>query len=295
MLCWELFRHSLDYSNQLAKRYGFNLMNSVNTNGSILDDEKISYLKKYDVNVCVTFEVFEDIQNAQRGKWAVVRDNIKKMLDNGIEVILSSIITPISVTRIPRLVETVTSEYAGVRTLLIEPVVDMASSHFKSIDDIRKFYDVYTQGFFEALPIAESHNVRLLNSVIRKLWRKHIRFCDGEISLTAHGTISGCTSVSSPREKYYDEYCYGDARKNPIFIDRSKFTKLLNRNLYSYKKCENCFLKWHCCGGCEFRNVLYSENALDVVCDFNQKFALKYLLDILRHNLLMEEENINEY
>lgn len=295
MLSWDLFRHSLDYSDQLAKRYGFSLMNSVNTNGSILDDEKIEYLKKYDVTVCVTFEVFEDIQNAQRGQWAIVRENIKKMLDNGIRVILSSIITPISVSRIKKLVEIVTSDYSGVRTLIIEPVVDMTSSNFNSIAEIRNFYKAYTEGFFEALPIAEEHNVRLLNSVIRKLWRRHIRFCDGEISLTALGTISGCTSVSSPREKYYEDFCYGDARKNPIYIDHSKFAKLLNRNLYSYKKCKNCFLKWHCCGGCEFRNNLYSEDALDEVCEFNRNFALKYLLDILRHNLILEGENVNEY
>lgn len=295
MLAWDLFKHSLEYSSELARRYGFELMNSVNTNGSILNEEIIDYLKQYDVTVCVTFEVFEDLQNAQRGQWTKVRENIRTMLASGIRVILSSIITPLSVGRVKELVETVVSEYPGVRTLIIEPVVDMASSNFNTLEELRGFYEKYSEAFFRALPIAEANGIRLLNSVIRKLWRKHVRFCDGEISLTAFGTISGCTSVSSPKEKHYEDYRYGDARVNPIQIDESKFSRLLNRNLYSYAKCDDCFLKWHCCGGCGFRNDLYSEEALGVVCEFNQNFALRYLLDILRNNLMAEGEDINEY
>lgn len=292
MMCWNLFKHSLDYSNLLAERYGFKLMNSVNTNGSILNDEIIKYIKKYDVTVCVTFEVFEDIQNAQRGQWEVVRRNIKTMLDNGIRVIISSIITPLSVARMSQLVKTITLEYPGVKTLVIEPVVDMQSSTFNTLEDLSKFYNDYSDQFFESLPTAETNNIRLLNSVIRKLWRKHIRFCDGEISLTALGTISGCTSVSSPREKGYNDYCYGDARVSPIKFDHAKFSNLLGQNIFSYEKCQNCFLKWHCCGGCQFRNELYSKEQLDVVCGFNQNFALKYLLDVLRHNLEIEGDNL---
>lgn len=294
MLCWNIFKHSLDYSNELAARYGFTLMNSVNTNGSILNDEILTYLKKYDVTVCVTFEVFEEIQNAQRGQWNIVKDNIKTMLEKDIRVIVSSIITPLNVNRLPELVNIIVNEYKGVRTLILEPVVDMASSSFKSLEEISSFYQIYTNQFFEALPIAEKHNIRLLNSVIRKMWRKHIRFCDGEISLTAMGTISGCTSVSSPRETHYSDYCYGDARKEPIYIDRKKFEGLLDRNVFSYAKCDNCFLKWHCCGGCQFRNDIYTEKQLEIVCDFNRQFALRYLIDILRHNLLLEGDDLNE-
>lgn len=294
MLCWDTFKHSLDYSNELAKKYGFKLMNSVNTNGSILNDEILTYLKKYDVTVCVTFEVFEDIQNTQRGQWNIVKENIKTMLEKGIRVIISSIITPFSVNRLPELVSTIVSEYKGVRTLILEPVVDMASSSFSSLEEIYRFYQNYTNQFFDALPIAEKNEVRLLNSVIRKMWRKHIRFCDGEISLTAMGTISGCTSVSSPREVHYSDYCYGDARKETIYIDKEKFEGLLNRNVFSYTKCDNCFLKWHCSGGCQFRNDIYTEEQLEIVCDFNRQFALRYLIDILHHNLQLEGDDLNE-
>ncbi|MCF2599814.1 radical SAM protein, partial [Phocaeicola barnesiae] len=280
MLCWDTFKHSLDYSNELAKKYGFKLMNSVNTNGSILNDEILTYLKKYDVTVCVTFEVFEDIQNTQRGQWNIVKENIKTMLEKGIRVIISSIITPFSVNRLPELVSTIVSEYRGVRTLILEPVVDMASSSFSSLEEIYRFYQNYTNQFFDALPIAEKNEVRLLNSVIRKMWRKHIRFCDGEISLTAMGTISGCTSVSSPREVHYSDYCYGDARKETIYIDKEKFEGLLNRNVFSYTKCDNCFLKCHFTRPFQFRNFFYSFFHLLIVFYFNIHFALIYLIYI---------------
>lgn len=295
MLCWELFKHSLDYSAHLAQKYGFNLMNSVNTNGSILTDEILEYLLKYDVTVCVTFEVFEDIQNAQRGQWERVRDNIKKMLSCGVRVIVSSIITPLNVNRIERLVNILTTEYSGVRTIIIEPVVDMASSSFKDLTETKEFYDEYTLNFFKALPNADKHNVRLLNSVVRKMWRLHTRFCDGEISLTALGTISGCTSVSSPREVRYTNYCYGDANTAKITINADHFKDLLKRDVFSLPRCEGCFLKWHCAGGCAFRNDIYSDEQMDVVCDFNRRFALKYLLDILNHNLTLEGESLSEY
>jgi len=295
MLCWDLLRHSLDYSSDLARRYGFNLMNSVNTNGSVLTDDILDYLLKYDVTVCVTFEVFEDIQNAQRGEWGKVRENIKKMLDLGVRVIISSIITPLNVDRIEQLVDVLTTEYAGVRTIIIEPVVDMVSSSFRDLEETKIFYERYTTNFFKALPYAEKSQVRLLNSVIRKMWRLHTRFCDGEISLTALGTISGCTSVSSPREQHYTDYCYGNANTEKITINNNHFRQLLDRNVYSIRKCDGCYLKWHCAGGCAFRNDVYTESQMDLVCEFNRKFALKYLLDILDYNLSLEGDSLSEY
>lgn len=295
MLSWELFRHSLDYSNLLAGKYGFNLMNSVNTNGSILTDEILEYILKYDVTVCVTFEVFEDIQNAQRGQWATVKANIKRMLENSVRIIISSIITPLNVDRIEELVNILTTEYSGVRTIIIEPVVDITSTSFKNLAETEKFYSRYTDNFFKALPLAEAHNVRLLNSIIRKMWRLHTRFCDGEISLTALGTISGCTSVSSPREEHYGDYCYGNANVSPITIDDKHFSELLHRDVFSLTKCVGCFLKWHCAGGCTFRNDVYSDDQMKIVCDFNRQFALRHLLDILDHNLSLEGTSVSEY
>ena len=294
MLCWELFRHSLDYSEFLASKYGFRLMNSVNTNGSILTDDILDCLLRHDVTVCVTFEVFEDIQEAQRGQWRRVRENIHAMLERGVRVIISSIITPLNVDRIERLVRIVTEEYPGVRTLILEPVVDMTSTNFKSLQEISDLYKAYAKGFFCALPVAEAHGVRLLNSVIRKMWRLHTRFCDGEISLTALGTISGCTSVSSPREAYYEQYCYGDANVSPIKIDNAHFEDLLRRDVFSYPQCRGCFLKWHCAGGCSFRNDLYTPGQMEIVCDFNRDFALKYLLNVLEHNLKLEGDELSE-
>lgn len=278
-LSWDIFKYSLDYSDGLARRYGFQLMNSVNTNGSILTDEMLNYLVKYDVTVCVTFEIFEEIQNKQRGQWAKVKANLERMLDAGARVIISSIITPDSVDKMPQMINEVVTYYPRVRTVVFEPVVDVASNSFDDQHTIEDFYHKYIAGFFEALPIAEQHRVRLLNSVIRKLWVVHTRFCDGEISLTPEGKISGCTSVSSPKERLFEKYNYGDAsQQGGVYIDEEKFESLLHTNVHTYEKCKDCFLKWHCCGGCQFRNELYSEEQLNIVCNFSRCFATRYLL-----------------
>lgn len=279
MLVWDTFKYALEYADELSHRYGFTLMNSVNTNGSILTDEILEYLLKYNVTVCITFEIFEKIQNQQRGQWKVVRDNLLRMCEAGVHVILSSIITPDSVEQIPDLLHEVLICYPQVKTIIFEPVVDISSQWFKKQKDINTFYKRYTELFFQAQPMAEERRVRLVNSVIRKMWITHERFCDGEISLTPGGMISGCTSVSSPKEEMFNQYCYGDAnRPEGIILDTEKFEKLLQTNVYSYPKCENCFLKWHCCGGCQYRNDLYTAEELEVVCDFNRNFAKLYLL-----------------
>ena len=41
-------------------------------------------------------------------------------------------------------------------------------------------------------------------------------------------------------------------------------------NLYTKKKCENCFAKYHCSGGCAANNIIYRDDInepYDITCD----------------------------
>ena len=57
MLARELLQHSIEMIRQLEELYGLEVSIGIITNGSVLDDEICGILKKYDVQLKISFEV----------------------------------------------------------------------------------------------------------------------------------------------------------------------------------------------------------------------------------------------
>lgn len=123
------------------------------------------------------------------------------------------------------------------------------------------------------------------------------RFCTGEFCLTPEGTITLCHQISSPKEANYSDYIYARVNsENRIEIDNGKFKSLTAQNtVYTNPKCKDCFIKWNCGGGCMMQNNQYTEEILDVICDFTRRFSKTLLLERLREQFAEEGESLDEY
>ena len=273
LLSWDLVQFGIEYTNELAGRFGFpKLSYSVVTNGSVLNDNILETFKKYNVAVSVSFEILEQIQKLQRGNFEKVSQNIKQLINNGIHPQLRSTITKENVNLMRGMVDEVLQVYPGTRELMMEFVTDEES--FEGTEDIRAFFETYRKNFIEAHEYGASRGLLVDASVLRNFTLLIERFCPGEFTITPEGEISMCSRICSPKDPGYCDSIYGKVIPNKGFVvNQEKFEKLSDDNVYKHEKCENCFAKWHCGGGCMAQKYVYSEEVLNEICDFTRNFT----------------------
>jgi uncharacterized protein len=285
LLSWNTLKFALEYSDSLARNQGFNMKYILMTNGSLLNDSIIKYLKKYKVNVCVSFEIIEEIQNRQRGQYDRVAANISRMIELGLTPFLSSVITVHNVELMEQMVDTVNKLFPGIKYMNFDPVADPDA--FSSVSELKKFHDSFIENYFKAHKLSRSRNCGL-NCMMREISVSiNERYCPGQLCLTPESTISICHSVSSPKEAAFERCNYGIVRpgETPEF-DMKKFAALINKNVHSYQECRSCFARWHCGGGCLIYRNNYSPEMFEGICYFTREFVKRMLLNRLETEYL---------
>lgn len=277
LMSWNVTSRCIEYAKRKSDSEGLGLNISLITNGSLLNRNIIAFLKEYECNVCISFEVLEDLQNEQRKSFDIVDKNIKLLKETGVNTMLNSTITPLSVGRMVEMVNRVVAEYPFVAQYTLEPVTGI--SMFSTPSDMRDFYMQFMDNYLKAKTVAMDNGLKLRFTFDDALRDITVRHCPGKFCVTPQGTISICHLVSSPKEDRYDGCIYGRINDSgEIIIDYDKYNSLRNKNVFYYKRCEDCFAKWSCGGECMTRNETYPEEYMEEVCSFNKRFLLHQLL-----------------
>lgn len=276
-ISWEKVKFVMEYSDALAKEYGFHISYSFASNGSIMNDEILTALKRYNVKANISFDILEDIQNIQRKNYDLVCKNLDTLLDNGIFPTINSVITPLNVERQVEMVEQVHQRFPKLRRLSFDYVVD--ANLYALPGQLMSFYDAYIDNFFKARALGKKYNIVVSSIKYHNLEQIKMRACAGGFDLTPNGKFSMCFFVSSPNETLYDSFIYGAVNGEKIEFDKQKFKSLVEFTDNDRSQCHNCFLKWHCGGGCFYHVKTYTKEMLDVMCQFQRKFSLRALLD----------------
>lgn len=294
-LSWDVLSFGLEYGSELAARQGIRLMTTVVTNASRITEEMVKTFSKHHVQVRVSFEILEEIQNKQRGQYDAVCRGLDLLAGCSVPPMVRAMITPDNVELMPIMVETVHKRFGYVKELLFDPITSKET--FSDVEFTRAFYDRYYIKFLEARALATGYGIDLGCMPLRNLNMVVERFCTGEFCLTPEGTITLCHQISSPKEANYSDYIYARVNsENRIEIDNGKFKSLTAQNtVYTNPKCKDCFIKWNCGGGCMMQNNQYTEEILDVICDFTRRFSKTLLLERLREQFAEEGESLDEY
>lgn len=294
-LSWDILCFGLKYGSELAEQQGIQLMTTVVTNASRITEEMVKTFSKYHVQVRVSFEILEDIQNKQRGQYDAVCCGLNLLAKCSVPPMVRAMITPDNVELLPIMIETLHKKFNHVKEVLFDPITSKET--FSDVEFTKSFYDRYYLKFLEARTLATRYGIDLGCTPLRNLNMVVERFCTGEFCLTPEGTITLCHQISSPKEKNYSDYIYARINnENRIVIDNEKFKSLIAKNtVYTNPKCKDCFIKWNCGGGCMMQNNQYSEEILDVICDFTRRFSKTLLLERLREQFSDEGESLDEY
>lgn len=284
MQVFDKLQYIINYARALTDANGGQLDIMVITNGSLIKEEQVLFFKQQQVCVCVSFEITEFQQNMHRGHYDIVRDNILKLLASGVTPSINATITPQSVSQMTEMVEEAAAKFPGIKEVMFEPVTPVDG--FSSNLEMELFYDKFIEGFRDAKAKARQLNINLNTSILDNLNRLAFRHCQGKLCLTPQGTFSICHTVTSPLEKKYDSYCYGEVKKDGVFFDIDKFSQLQKINVNTFPRCKDCFAKWHCGGGCMSKVAAYNEAQMNIYCRYYRKHLLLLLLENLNENMI---------
>lgn len=270
LLSWELVRKGIEYAEAKAAERRQRLNVRIITNGSVLNDDVIAFLKAHRVEVSVSFELLEDIQNLQRKHYDLVRANICKLIAFGIPVQINSTITPANVGMMLEMLDVLVRDFPEVRTAMFEPVT--AQDLFPTPSHLKVFYEEYVKNFVAVREKGDESGVDITSFAYLRTVFPLDRACPGEFCITAEGFITGCYCVATRNEPLSGQTFYGIASERGVEFDMERFERLLGHNVYSKEMCASCEVKWNCGGGCFHQFHTYDVEYLDEVCGFTRNF-----------------------
>lgn len=275
LLSWPLVKHGIEYADSLASRYGFSLFMTITTNGSIMNDSIMDVLSQYGVLPNISFDILEEAQNKYRKHFRQVCEALDKLCEKGLIPVVNATITPDSVERMQEMFDFMNERFPLIDNMVFEPVV--SNEIFTTPRKLGAFYDKYIYHFFRTRTKAEAVHKNITCRIFKNIDSLLERGCPSKLALTPQGELSICYCVSSPKEKMYAQRVYGNVDANGVRIDEEKFKRINGINVHSYPKCEACFAKWHCAGGCMCPNDLYNAEHLEEVCRFTKEIIRRTL------------------
>lgn len=270
LLSWKIIRPALERVIDYSQRSGINLEVHFMTNGTIYRQDISKFLRDNGCTLCFSYEILEPLQSNIRGNYSLVSDNLKKYLEDGNTVFISSTITPLSVDYLKEMVDSIVSRFQGIDTITMEPVT--GSDIYETPENLACFYDRFDKNFMEAYSHASAHGISLHTS-IQGITDNYVkRYCPGKLCLTPMGTFTICHCASSPLEDRYERCRYGYIDEGgTVHFDYDKFGSLIGQNSALYEECSDCFAKEHCGGECLTRRDSYPKSFMDEVCKHTRK------------------------
>lgn len=270
MLCWrEIVRPAIELIESLRGEYSNKIHITLITNGSIIPGDFATVCKRANVDLAVSFEILEDLQNLQRHNYQLVFGNIQKLCLQGLSPAVNSVITNEAVTLMPKMVDEVIKKIPDVKYLSFEPVTGENTSDY---------YTLFIEKFFEAKNIADLNGITLTTSALRNVDVSVDRYCAGELALNAMGEVTACPCLSSSEQPGYNRWVYGYVSDSEIKIDNEKLSAILRYDVNTQPWCEHCFARYNCGGGC-LNGVFERGNRPDSnYCRFFRDFLRKMII-----------------
>lgn len=279
-LSWALLEQATEYAENVARTQNMNVHFSLTTNGAIVNEEMIAFLKAHNFTVQMSFEILPDVQKEQRGNYDTVAKNLQRLTEAGINNYVRSTITATNVDRISEMVEYCHTNFPKVTKMSCQQVVD--PSYFTSKEIVDDFFNRYFVSYQQGVKKANEYGITLRSSSSHLLnYSKRERFCYNLLCLTPYGTLTICPDVSSPNEKDYKESLIGEIDKGRILFDKKAFSRISHGNIHTIDKCKDCFAKWNCGSGCPSSRRVYPTKIYDAICDYYRKMLFNSLMEEL--------------
>jgi uncharacterized protein len=170
--------------------------------------------------------------------------------------------------------------------LIVEPLTVCRNlSNEKSVllkPDLHKF----VENFKRLEPVCALRGVSLDYSGAR-FRRISSTFCHvgtDDFAVTPEGYMTNCWEVTGMEHPLAKDFIFGSVFPNGhISLQENKLNYLRRLSVNHFEYCQDCFAKWHCCGGCvaKLPHDQYNGNRGGELCDANRQLIAHYIMKML--------------
>lgn len=280
LLSFDLIKKTVAYIEKVNPHKAYQYSIGLVTNGSLITPEIVDYLHEKEIDMAVSFEILERLQNKERGSYDKVAAHIDMMLDKGYPFGIRSTFTPHSVSCMCEMIEELSARFPRLKKVVFDTVLSPAL--FPTPQSLELYYNTFVEQYYKAKQLGAEKGIAVESIAVETLSMVRDRTCEGKIVLTPMGTLSSCARVSSPQERLYNEYIYGKVEDGKLLFDEDKFKAIISQsNIYSQPMCERCFAKWNCGGGCRLFHQSFGSDFEEVRCRFVRKGLKIQLFQLL--------------
>jgi uncharacterized protein len=261
-LNFPLMKAVVEYSERKVAEVDKQVSFHTTSNGTVLDDEKIAFIKDHDIDIMVSFDGPREIQDAQRpfangqGSYDSIMPKIKKLLaavpkTHGHSVIVGD--------TDPRLVKKAMREIGFTEITIMPASPSLFADKAKPERDLRVLLQEIEQESQTWLNLVKNRDEKALKDLKAKsgLYPALTSLLLNSKRRHACGAGRGLVAVA----------CSGDVYLCHRFVGReqyklgSVFDQELDRAEYQKSpttgsgKCTGCFARFYCAGGCKHENA----------------------------------------
>lgn len=281
LMNWNVVKETVKYARSLEKKYNKNFRFTLTTNGILLDDEKIDFINEEIYDVVLSLDGRKEINDKYRitktkkGSYDIVLPKFQKLISRrgNKSYYVRGTYTKDNLD----FTKDVMHLYnLGFKNISMEPVLcdkNFASSVNK--EDINRVLAEYENLCRELIKMKKSgKEINFFNFNIDldkgPCVLKRLKGCgcgNDYVAITPNGDIFSCHQLIGE-----NEFKMGNVNSG-TFDDNIK-KKFLNTSIYHKEKCQNCWVKFYCSGGCAAKNYQHCGNIMipfDVNCEMQKK------------------------
>ena len=282
LMAWDTVTQTVDYARSLEEKYNKKFRFTITTNGLLLDEDKRKYINENMDNCVLSLDGRREVNDAFRktvagtGSYDTIVPKFKALVDErdpNLDYYARGTFTSHNLD----FAEDVLSiADAGFDRLSVEPVTaDPGCGYDLTEDDLPKIeaeYDRLTDIMLErkkeGKPFTFFHFMVDLDQGTCVV--KRLRGCGAGyeyVAVTPDGDIYPCHQFVGK-----DEFKQGSVLDQSFNMDIAQ--KFAGMNIYSRPKCQKCWAKFYCSGGCSAANYNMNHDmndSYDLGCEMERK------------------------
>lgn len=254
LLNFELIKQVLVYCSRLEEQENIKFGYSMTTNGTILNDEIVDYIKKYRISVMISMDGGEKTQNCYRcyangeGSFDVIKNNIDRFKETqGGNITVRATICKPNIDMVAIREELMKLGFCNVIMSMVDTSSNsplfLGNETENMINEYSRLADVLIK---EAKEGNDINNV-LFKEILRMLYYKsfNVKGCNAGST----GFAIGSDGNYYPCHRYMgmEDYICGNVEEG---IDLEKTKIFLHANVFEKEDCKDCWARFLCGGAC---------------------------------------------
>ncbi|KNY28939.1 radical SAM/SPASM domain-containing protein [Pseudobacteroides cellulosolvens] len=301
LLNQSVLKFSIDYINKYFEGKDVEVIYSITTNGTIVNDEIIDIFIKNNINPLISIDGIKEVQNCNRpfasgaGSFDAVRKNVLKLKEHFNFLRARMTVTKENVKYFKQSVEEIWE--MGIEYVMYDVVASKAELLRVTEEDMESL----NKQISELTEITYNNIISNKNRVLWSLLKPAVKINDR--SMNGSCSLYGLTTIIfDPKGNMYK--CHRLAGDNSFKVgdldsgvDWQLFSKKLSKP--EIEKCKSCWARAVCQDGCSHINYVYSDDnnlnaPYDLWCKHN-KFIIEKSLRLYTRLLLNNKEAFDKF